>query len=115
MSTRLQQQDAFFTILLKASKSQAIAILKTINRSQALALCEITINVLNSNIILSRHFKKKLKKHLHLYKIIANKSFRYQKKIQVIHKNPEPLYQLLRAVNKDLIAIINGKEDDLIG
>eukprot|EP00918_Siedleckia_nematoides_P097903 GHVU01214453.1.p2 GENE.GHVU01214453.1~~GHVU01214453.1.p2 ORF type:complete len:117 (+),score=5.29 GHVU01214453.1:704-1054(+) len=112
MACRLQQQKTFTEHLLSRQKSQVIAILQTINKAQVLVLSEITQNVLQSNIILSSYFRRRLSVHLSFYKDLGDKLKSYKTKIQLVKTKPDLVYQLLQAVRKDLTLILNGCNED---
>ena len=108
MPSRLQQQKVFIEHLLSQRKSQALAILQTVNKAQVLVLSEITLNVLQSNIILSPYFRRRLSVHLSFYTDLGDRLNSYKNKIQLVKSNPELVYNLLRSVRKDLFYILNG-------
>jgi superfamily I DNA/RNA helicase len=112
MTLRVQDQASFLQLLYRSSKKQNLLILKSVNRPQALTICEIAFNVLNSNIKLSKYFRQLLSKKASFYKQIADRSINYKKKIQLIYKNTELVYLLLKATRGQVIDIIDGSTKD---
>ena len=114
MTSRLQQQENFIRLLLSSHKDTVISLLQKVNRPQAQAIWEITLNILESNIKLSPYYKKKLKQNRKLYIRLGSRKIQFQEKISLIRSHSELVFNLLKAVRRDLLSILDGcNEDDI--
>ena len=114
MTSRLKEQTHFINVLLSSSKLQTVSLLKSVNKPQALVIWEITLNVLNNNLLLSPYYKRKLSKSKAFYKQLGDKRNKYEKKINLIRRNPDLVYNLIKAVRVDLLSLTNGDQNDSI-
>ena len=108
MTSRVEEQSAFIQLLLQSSRARVQSILKSINRAQLLAICEIVLNVLNSNLKLSPYYRRRLSKNVIFFKQLADKSVKYKTKLKLIHENRDSVHLLLRATIEQLKTLING-------
>ena len=108
MTSRVEEQSAFIDLLLQSSRARVKLILKSINRAQLLAICEIVLNVLNSNLKLSPYYRRVLAKNVVFFKQLADKSVKYKSKIELLRENSPSIYLLLRSTRKQLRTILNG-------
>jgi hypothetical protein len=114
MSSRLQHQENFIRLLLTSHKDITISLLQKVNRPQAQAIWEITLNILDSNIKLSPYYRKKLKQNRKFYIQLGSRKIRFQEKINLIRSHSNLVFNLLKAVRKDLLIILDGcNKDDI--
>jgi hypothetical protein len=112
MPSRVQEQKGFISLLLKSNEVQVNLILRCINKQQVLALCELTWNVLESNIKLTRYFRRILSKHVVFYKKLGDKTINFTQKVELVQSHPDKIYLLVKATRRDLEKIINGSAKD---
>ena len=77
MKSRLERQSDFINLLLCVPKKQVLSFLKHVNKEQALNIREITLNILNHNIILSVYYKRKRLEKRSFYKELGGRSGHY--------------------------------------
>lgn len=97
MGLLLEDQRHFLHLLRVARKNQRKALLKTIDKSQLKALCEIAHNVIKGTIVLTPEEKLRLK--------------RYKKTIDVLGKKSSTRKQRLRVLQRGTVAVVRLLEN----
>lgn len=101
---RLKQNYSFLRVLSHSSPTQKRALLRTANKGQILALCEVCLNVLSGNVPCQ---VKKLHKYRNILRKVAKKSTKLaQKKKIFINQSGGFLPLILRAVGPILTGML---------
>lgn len=104
MSSRLQKNKDFLTILLKTDDLQGRALLDTLNANQVYVLSEIAYNLL-----LMKHSKQtlgKLKKYNHILKKLSDKKITVNTKKLLASKYRKQLLAVLHMFKNQLLRML---------
>ncbi|CAG2196395.1 unnamed protein product [Mytilus edulis] len=100
MSRLLDTHHHFLHLLRTAKKDQRKALLKTIDKSQLKALCEIAHNIIKGTIVLTPSEKLRLKRFKKIINILGRKSSTRKERIQALHRGTAAVVRLLDVVER---------------
>lgn len=96
--------DFLRLVLSTPSRVQRASLLKTVTPNQLLALGTIATNLLQGSLPLTSNYKKKLKRHRTIIRIIADKKVSLKRRKQALQ--PKVVVLLLQAVDPVLRSIL---------
>ena len=104
MSKRLLKHKSFLELLLTTDKSQARALMETINKEQAEVIVEIFINLLKLDV--PTNTKILLKKRKRLITKIINKRVGISTKLNDIRRHFRQVHDTLLSVKNSLLKLL---------
>ena len=108
MSKLIKDNFPFIQLLLETkSKAQREALFQTITREQVKSVIEITYNIINLNVPLSKNERRKLVRHIDLFKAITNKKKSLKSRTVLIRSNQANTLMVIKAAFPSLQKIIS--------
>ena len=104
MSKRLSKHKSFLKLLLTTDKSQARALMETINKEQVEVLVEIFINLLKLDV--PTNTKSLLKKRKRLISKLVNKRINVSTKLSAIRRHFRQVHNTLLSVKNKLLQLL---------
>lgn len=96
----------FLHLLLSCSKNQAKALLETSDKSQAISIVTLLINLEKNISLLSSKAKKIIKTHKTIFKKLSSNRMQDKKNYSLISRNWLKVYNILIAAKDTLIKIL---------